>query len=337
MGSSLFTVVQYGAETTRGTAVAADRIWPGMTGIKVMSDVKPTFIEEQQGVRTMNRRVVVYQKLYRNNLTASHTTFQQMLFPLSCGLKGSVTAVEQTTSQTDYLWDFTPSLTGANNPEAATIEIGDDSQFWEAEYCMFDKISLSGSIDQEGGDAPVSLDVGFFGRKLTTTTKTAALSIPAGEVMNSKLARFYLDTAWAGVGVTELSNLLRSWQIEILTGVHPDSTGSAANTFNQHKEGLISVMGTFTIEGGTSANSLLALQQAGTFRVARLAINGTQIGSGDPHNLTIDIGGQFETVDPIASEDRSDNLSTFAIKGTYDTTGAKMLGVNLTTDINAWS
>jgi hypothetical protein len=337
MGSSFFTTVQYGKETTRGTAVAATKIWPGQTGTKLGNDTKLAFIEEQQNVRTLNRRVMPYQKLYRNNLTTQHTTFQQMLFPLSCGLKGSVTPVLQTTGQGDYLWDFTPSLTATNAPHAATIEIGDDVQFWEAEYCMFDKISLSGSIDQEGGDAPVSLDAGFFGRQLTSTTKTGALSLATGEVMNAKLARLYLDTAWSGIGGTELSNLLRSFQIEIITGLKPDSTGSANKYFNSYKEGVIAVMGSFTIEAGTTANTILGLLQAGTFRAARLSIIGSQIGSGVNHKLNIDLGGFFEAVDPIASEDRGDNLATFTIKGAYDTTGAKMLGVNLYTDTNTWA
>jgi hypothetical protein len=336
MGSSHFSTVQYGGETTRGTAVAATKIWPGQTGFKIGTDAKVSFIEEQQNVRSLNRRVVVYQKQYRNSLVAPQATFSQLLFPASCGLKGSVTATEQTPSQGDYLWDFTPSMTAANNPESATIEMGDDVQYWEAEYCMFDKISISGTIDQDGGDAPVSIDCGFFGRQLTATTKTASLSLATGDVMNAKLARLYSDTAWAGVGGTELSNLLRSFQIEILTGVHPDSTGSANKYFNAHKEGIINVMGTFTIEAGTSANTLLGLQQAGTFRVMRLAINGSQIGTGTSHNLTIDIGGFIETIDPISSEDRGDNLATFAIKGTYDTTGAKMLQFKITTNTNAW-
>jgi hypothetical protein len=338
MGNSFFSVVQYGGEATRGTAVAATKIWPGQANFKLGSDVKPTLIQEQMNVRTLNRRAVAYQKLYRNNLMSAHTTFSQLLFPLSCGLKGSVTASEQTSSQADFKWTFTPSLTAANSPESATIELGDDVQFWETEYCMFDKISLSGSIDQEGGDAPVALDASFFGRQLTTTTKTAGLSLPAtgDEIMNAKLARLYADTAWAGIGSTELTNLLRSFQIEILTGVHPDSTGSANKYFNVHKEGIIDVMATFTIEAGTTANTLLGLQQTPTFRAFRLAINGSQIGSGTVHNLTIDFGGFIETIDPISSEDRGDNLATFAVRGTYDTTGAKMLQLTVTTNTNAW-
>jgi len=337
MGNSLFNVVQYGGEATasKGTAVAATKIWPGQFP-KIGSDSKPAFIQEQLGVRASTRRVKVYEKLYTNSLSAAHGTFQQLLFPLSCGLKGSVTASEQTSGQADYLWDFTPSLTSANNPESATIELGDDVQFWEVEYCMFDKLSLSGNIPQDGGDAPVSVEAGFFGRQLTATTKTGSLSLPSGEFMNAKLARLYVDTAWSGIGGTELSNLLRGFQLEILTGVHPDFTGSAATYFNSHKEGEISAMLTITLEAGSSINTILGLQQAGTFRAARLEINGAQIGSGGTHNFTFDIGGYFEQVDPISDEDRTDNLSTFALRSSYDTTGAKLIQAKVKTNTNAW-
>lgn len=340
MGNKNFNVVQYGMEATRGTAIAADRIWGGMApnNLKIGSDVKPTFIEEMNNVRTPLRRAKVYQKQYRGSLTSQHTTFQQLLFPLSCGVKGSVAASEQTPAQSDYLWAFAPSMTSTLNAQnSATIELSDDVQNWEVEYCMFDKIVLAGGIDQEGGDAAVTGEFSYFGRQLTKSTKTAGLSLPTGEIMNSKLARLYLDTAWAGVGGTELSNLLRSWQIEIITGLHPDSTGSANDYFNAHKEGEFAVMGQFTIEGGTAAVARLDEMRAATFGVVRLAINGSQIGTGDTHNLSIDIGGFIEAAEPIDGEDRSDNLASFSIKGTYDTTGAKMFDVNLTTDTSTWS
>ena len=211
MGSSHFTSVLYGKETTRGTAVAAAKRWPGQAP-KIMSDTKKTFVNEMLDVRADARRSVAFQKLYRNNLTAAQATFQQLLFPFGCGIKGGITATETTPSQADYLWPFTPSMTSANNPDSGTIELGDDAQFWESEYCMFDKINLSGSIDQEGGEASVALDAGFFGRQLTATTKTGSIALPSGEFMNAKRARLYIDTSWAGVGTTELANLLRAGQ-----------------------------------------------------------------------------------------------------------------------------
>lgn len=335
MGSSLFDYIQYGGETTRGTAVAATKFWPGQMP-KIGTDTKVNRIKEMTATRVSTRRSVAFQKLYRNSLGAKQATFQQLLFPLSCGLKGSVTATETTPAQLDYKWVFTPSLTAANNPEAATIEMGDDVQCWETEYAMFDKISLAGTIDQDGGDAAVSVDAGFFSRQLTATTKTPAIALPSGEFMNAKLARLYLDTAWAGVGGTELANLLRGFQCEILTGLHPDSTGSANKTFNAHKEGEISAMMAFTIEAGSTANAILGYQQNTTFMVARLEIIGSQIGTGVNHKLTVDIGGTIDPVSSIDSEDRGDNLATFTINTDYNTTGAKALQVELITNTNAW-
>ena len=334
MGNSFFTSVLYGKELTRGTAVAATKRWPGQAP-KVMSDTKKTFVTEMLDVRAAERRSVVFQRLYRNNLTAAQATFEQLPAVFGCGLKG-VTPTETTPSQGDYLWTFAPSMTAANSPDSLTIELGDDAQFWESEYCMFDKISLSGSIDQEGGEASVSLDAGFFGRQLTTTTKTPAIALPTGEFMNAKRARLYIDTSWAGVGGTELANLLRSFQIEILTGVHPDSTGSANQYFNAHKEGVIGVMGTFTIEGGSNAAAILTASRSAGLVVARLEIAGNQIGTGTSRSLKIDFSGDYDEVDPISGEDRGDNLATFSVHGLYDTTGAKMLNVALTANQAAY-
>lgn len=335
MGNSFFNYVQYGKETTRGTAVAATKKWPGQAP-KIMSDTKKTFIQEMLDVRAAERRSVVFERLYRNNLNTAQATFEQLPAVFGCGLKAHDTPTETTPSQADYPWTFLPSMTAANSPDALTIELGDDAQCWEIEYCMFDKISLSGSVDQEGGESAVSLDAGFFGRQLTTTTKTAAIALPSGEFMNAKRARLYIDTSWAGVGGTELANLLRSFQIEILTGLHPDSTGSATTYFNAHKEGVIGVMGTFTIEGGSNAASILTASRSAGLVVARLQIDGSQIGTGTSRQLRIDFSGDYDEVDPISSEDRGDNLATFAIKGLYDTTGAKLMQASMITNNNAY-
>lgn len=342
MGNSLFNLIQYGKENpaARGTPVAATKIWPGQFG-NLGVDVKPEKVEEMLNVRMGSQRSVVYQRLYRNTIKVAQCSFQQLCFPFGGGLVGAVTPTEQTSNEGDYLWDFTPDLTAGNtnDPDSFTIELAsmDEADLqYEVEYCLFDRLHLSGDIDQEGGSAAVAFEGGFFGRKMTETTATASLDLPAGEFMNAKLARLYVDTSWAGVGGTELTNLLRSFEIEILTGVHPDSTGGANNTFNAHKEGEIAVMGTFTIESGTKANDFLGYMQNATQLVARLAINGSQIGSGDTHNLTIDFSGSFESLDPIASNDRTDNLATFALTGQYNATGAKGLVVKVTTDSDAY-
>lgn len=335
MGNKFFSKVQWGKETTRGTAVAADTIELGQS-FAINPDRKPTYPVEQFGVRAESLRTVVHQYLVMNTLKSDHAYFQQLPITFGCGVKGGVTATETTPAQSDYLWAFTPSLTAANAPDAITIEMGDDVQAWEAEYCMFERIRIGGSVSQGMDASPVTLERDFFGRQLTATTFTGAISLPTVEPMNAKLARFYVDTAWAGVGGTEKTATLRGFDIEILTGLHPIFSGSAAKFFDTYAEGLIGVTATFTLEGNAAANAIFTAMQAQTFQAVRLKILGPQIGTGTTHSLSIDIGGTWESVIPMNGEDRSDNLTQAVFRGFYDATGAKLLAVNVTTNTSAY-
>lgn len=335
MGSNFFKKVQYGKETTAGTPVAATRLWVGAS-IPLKTDRKPVYPKEVFGVRADSLRSVVHQYLYQNTLSVEHGAFQHLPFLFGCGIKGGVTAAPVTSGKTDYLWTHTPSLTAANSPDAATIEMGDDVQAWEVEYCQFSRIKISGKVSQGQEASPVSIEADFYGRQLTTTTFTGSLTAPSLEPLNAKMAKLYLDTSWAGVGGTELANALRTFDIEIITGLHPVFNGSAVKTFHRGVEGIISATAVFTVEGGAAANAIFAAQQAQSLVVARLELTGALIPTATEHSLKIDIGGTYEDADPLNSEDRGDNLSTFSLTGKYDTTGAKLLQLATVTDINAY-
>lgn len=335
MGNRFFSKVQYGKESTRGTAVAATKILLGKVPA-VNSDRQPVYPSEDVGIRADAVRAVVHQYLYNNTLSTEHGYFQQLPALFGCGLKGGVTASEVTPSQGDYLWTFTPSLTAANNPDSLTIELGDDVQAFESEYAMFERIRISGQVSQGMDASPVNVEADFFGRQLTPTTFTGALSLPTAEPINAKLSRFYLDTAWSGVGGTEKTNILRGFDIEILTGVHPKFSGSGNKYFNTHGEGLIMATANFTLEGDSNANAIFNAQQSQALQVVRLKIGGGTIGSGTPHSLSIDIGGTWESVSPLGGEDRTDNMHTATLRGYYDPTGAKLLQVAVVTNSNAY-
>jgi hypothetical protein len=334
MGNRFFSKVQYGKETTRGTAVAATKLMLGKVPA-VGSDRKPVFPSEDVGINTPAVRSVIHQYLYQNTLSTEHGYFQQMPVLFGCGLKGGVTPTETTPSQLDYLWAQTPSLvSGVDNAQnAMTIELGDDTQAFEAEYAMIERIRISGNVAQGQDASPVSVEADFFARQLTPTTFTPAIALPAAEPMNAKLAQFYLDTTWAGVGGTEKTNILRAFDIEILTGLHPKFSGSGNKYFNEHGQGMISVTANFTLEGTTAADAIFDAQQAKTFQVIRLKVTGSQLGTGTNHSLSIDIGGEWESVSPLSSEDRGDNLHSAVLVGRYDSTGAKMLQVATVTNL----
>jgi hypothetical protein len=201
---------------------------------------------------------------------------------------------------------------------------------------LFERIRIGGQVSQGQDASPVTVEADFFGRQLTPTTFTGAISLPSVEPMNAKLSRFYLDTSWAGVGGTEKTNILRGFDIEILTGLHPVFTGSSEKYFNTYAEGLMMVTANFTFEGNSDANAINTAHRAGSLAVARLAINGSAIGAGTAHSLKIDIGGAWEAVSPLSSEDRGDNLHSATLRGYYDPTGAKLFDVAVVTNVSAY-
>lgn len=332
-GKNFFTIAQYGKEATKGTAVAATRMRVG-NAPRITSDSKPEFIVEQFNNRMESRRAHVYERFYMNTLTSPNAGFQQFILPFATGLKGGVTASEQTSGQGDYKWTFTPGLTqaaGDNLPDAFTLQLGDDQQGWRVPYCMTDRISIKGKVSQDGGAAPVSLEQGFFGRYIEENALTSSVNLEASTPANAKLAQLYVDSTWAGVGGTELSDALDEFTLEILTGVHPVFRGSTQNYFNKHSEGIIGYTATFVVESALR-DELLSSQQAGSLQVARLKLTGPQIGSGVAHSLTVDMGGAWEDVTAIDNSDRGDNLATIALHSMYDDTGAKGLQVELITN-----
>jgi hypothetical protein len=337
MGNRFFSKVQFGKETVRGTAVAATKILLGKVPA-VNSDRKVTQPDENVGIRARAVRSVIHQYLYNNTLSTEHGYFQQLPWLFGCALKGAVTPAEQTPAQTDYLWDQTPSLVSgvSNNPDSSTIELGDDTQAFESEYCMFERIRISGQVSQSMDAIPVNVEADFFGRQLTPTTFTPALSLPVAEPMNAKLSRLYVDTAWSGIGGTEKSNILRGFDLEILTGVHPKFAGSGNKYFNAHGEGLIVATLNLTIEGLSDANAIFNAQQAATFQAVRLQINGGQIGAGVNHSFKFDLGGVWESASPLGGEDRGDNLHTVTLVDQYDGTGAKLLQVQTVTNVASY-
>lgn len=337
MGSRAFTKFQWGLESARGTAVAADTMLLAAP-MPINPDRTPQFPSDLLGVRAESSRSVIYEYLVRNtvNFDSDHPLYYQILPMLfSCGVKGNITPVEQTASQGDYLWTFTPSMTAANAPDTVTLEAGDDTQAYECEYVLFERFRIEGTIDQGGGAAPVTGGQDFFARQWSTSSFTGAISIPTTEIINAKNARFYIDTTWAGLGGTEKTNTLRRFAIEILTGVHPKFYGSANKYFETHDESVIGVMASFTLEGNATADAIWDAMNAETAQFVRLSISGSQIGSGDNQNLTIDMSGKWENVIPLAENDQGNNLHTAMLHGIYNATGANILGLTVTTNVTA--
>lgn len=340
MGDRFFSKIQYGKETTKGTPVAATRMLIGGQVSAITPDKRPRKISENIGLRSAGSRKVIDQYLVSDSLSIPEGYFQGLPVIFGCGLKGGVTPTETTPSQQDYKWDFTPSLAfnASNAQDAITLEKGDNTQAFECEYTMFQRIRISGRVAQGAEGAPVAIDAEFFARQWTAATFTGALSIPTATALNAKLAKLFVDTTWVGLGTTEIANALRSFDIDIMTGLYPKFAGSAAKTFNGHGEGLIGAQVALTLEGGASADTIWDSYHSDTQALSflQLLLSGPQIGTGVNHSLKVNVAGRWDEVIPLAEEDRGNNLHTLLFTSDYDATSAKELGVEVVTNQNTY-
>jgi hypothetical protein len=333
MGSEMFRKVQYGKESTRGTAVAATKMWMGTATIP--KDREPLHPQDSLGLRARSARTEIMQLLADPITLAMENAYYQGL-PLLFGttLKGGVTATETTSSQQDYAWDFSPSLTAAAAPDTLTLEIGDNDQNYEIEYVMGKTITIDFAF---GENAFLNISGEYFGRQVSKSTATAGLTRPTITAINANTGKIWLDSAWASLGTTQKTGFLRSGNIQIATGNHPKFLGGGNRYFDSHGEGYLDITGSLVVEGGAEAVSRFDDYQAGTHRAMRLAWTGPQIGTGVNHKLQLDLFVAFDEVIPLSAF--ADGNTLYAINWSAVTDNLStphLLGVSVVTNQNSY-
>lgn len=337
MGSTIFTRHQYGLESTRGTAVAATRIM-GAAPKAIPMDRQWQAIKLGNGSRAMYNAKRNDTLFVKDTITfdADHPlAFQNLpLFHYS-SIDGTITPAEVTGGQSDYRWDVVPLLTAANAPKTFTYEMGDDVQEYEVEFCVIDNLKMAATIPADGSAAPVTGEFSYFGRQITESTFTAAQTLHSGlEFMNAKLSRLYLDSSWAGVGGTEITNILRGWELEIMTGNEPKFFGSANKYFDSFGEGAIGATLTLDLEGTSTADSsFYDAYRAGTELAIKLMVNGSQIGSGANYYYFVSLFGYFAEVVPLNQVIGSNNLHRALFVAKEDSSG-NFMDIEISTNAN---
>jgi hypothetical protein len=327
--------MQIGKEdpAAHGTGVAATVLLP-IKQKQMPVDRKPTTIDHDIGKNVEITGSMVQGILVKDTLSWDQGFFEILPFLFSGFFKGGITPVEQTTDQEDFLWSHEPNLDEIDNDlDSYTIERGDSLQSYEHNYCLFNNLKLSTQVNQDGGEHSVKIDAEYFARENVTSSFTPALSPLPLTFMNGKLSRVYLDTLWVDVGKTELTGLLRSWDLEIVNGVHPRFNGGSVETFNDHESGAFSFLLNLTLQRSALTETLRAA--IGSTRALRLTVTGPKIGTGKNHELTVDMFGIIEDVVPLGSTDRtkSPNLDTFVLQGKYDPVGGKLIVPSVVTKL----
>lgn len=321
MGERVFSKVQYGLEGagTKGTAVPSTAIWPGR--ITVPADRKPVFPAYATGRKSGPITSQVNQILVDPmTLSIDEAVIEKMPLLFNLLLVGSTAAAAGA-------WTYAPSLTAAGTYDAATIEFGDDTEQYEVEYCMCRRLRISGRL---GANEGVKVEAELFGRQITVTSFTAALTLGTLTPLIANLTKFWINDTWATVGNTQKTGLLREFDIEIMNGLHPKFMADGALVFSSYGEAELSVVGTFVYEGNADADTEYDKFVAQTARAIQL-----QIGD-DTNGVKIQMYGKYEEIIPLGSESDGNNLHTVVFHGMDDNQATPhILGVVVNTAATA--
>lgn len=333
MGSEMFVKVQYGKESTRGTAVAATKRFLGTANIPNDRTVAhPTY---SMGRRSRSHRTEIRQLLADPvTLTMAEAYYQALPMLFGITLKGGVTASETTGGQGDYAWDFTPSLTAAAAPDTITLEAGDNDQNYEIEYLMGKRITIDFAL---GDASAVNIACECFGRQVTASTATASINPLAVNEIHGNTAKIWIDSTWATLGTTQKTGLLRGGNIEIATGNHPKWLGAGNKYFDSYGEGFADLTGSFIFEGGAAAKGYWDDFQAGTHRAIKLSFTGPQIGTGTYYSLILNMFVAFDEVIPLSGFADGNTLYAVTFSAIDDNQATPHnFGVLVTTNANSY-
>ena len=316
------TEVQYGIEATAGVTVAATKKL-----LKVVEPLKPdrvpSFPEEDFAARAKSLRSWIGQHLISDTLAFNEAYFEMLPFIFSCGIVGlaAPTATATGTAGNMYTWPYTPSMVAANNPKSFSLEKADTITQEHCGYGMFERINIKGTINQGAEVSAVVITCDFFAKEWSTETP-ANIAPPTVFPVNAKLCTLDIDALWANLGTTPMTNTLRAFEYDIITGLHPKHLGTANKYFAVHGEGIIDVTAAFTFEGNALANTEFGHYRAQTNRAARLTLTNpaTAVSHGANSQLRIDLFGRWKEVIPFADQDRGNNLHTLVMQCLLDPT-----------------
>ena len=143
--------------------------------------------------------------------------YEQLAYLLGMCIIGGIVGGSPTDSV--YTRTFLPNLTSANNPDTYTMQYGDDVEAWIAGFCYATDLELTAAL---GEKAVMKAKANLVGQSFLPSTFTGAISLPTTltpVIVGS--GQLYIDSSWANLGNTHISNSLVELSYKITPGIQP--------------------------------------------------------------------------------------------------------------------
>jgi hypothetical protein len=329
-GIEVFSRIALGKETTKGTPVAPTRRFYGVVaGNLELGDLWAFHEAENRGLRTRPARAptLLREAPAFKLADTDGIGYDDLVAPFSMGIRGGQTGAG---AGADKTWTFTAQNTGANSPEAFSLDVGDDNQNWRLQYVMPKRWSVTA---EQAGLTRFEADC-FAQRAIKTAAAAPAEVSPVkipGQLWQIKFATTFAGLTAASVQTT----FLRSFSVEWMTGLVPRFYLDGNVYMGQHVETDLSGKLHLEVEATALAVSeLVDKWRAGTLDFVRLKATGPTLGSSN-YSLQFDLPVYWDQPKPIASVDEGVNLYSTDARIAYDSTSAKSLEATLVCSLSA--
>lgn len=319
MGLNALRRVQVGLESTPGTSVAATSRLMGFSLGGNLNDRVVVQPMDQRASLAAHSRGYTTGYLWEDTLDGE-ATYEDIIYLLGWAIKGAITP--STVDTNAKKWLYTPSLTSANVPDTSTLEFGDDTQEYEAEYVFAKGLTISGAIDE-----PVKVSADVCGRQLSASSFTGSLTARTVEQILSQKFKLYMDDAGGTIGSTQKTLTLIDWQFK--TGAHfiPKKHQDGNLYFSGYSEVAMAPELQLTMELNANTTAIRGKYTAETVQLVRLIGTGSLIGAVSAlKTLCIDGAYRITKFDKIGEKNGADVVAV-SLVGEYDSTYAKVFEI----------
>lgn len=323
--------IQLGKESTKGTAVAATKRYPGELAFEEEVDYyEPPYPQQVRG--DVSGQLVNVRNGFKGSYKSELTAEELVTFLAMC-LKGGVTP---TNNSGDYTWVFTPPVAADPSINAYTLEFGpnDWSTNWtrQVPYVFAPKISLSGAKNQV-----CEINAELVGRKVVAgATPTGSLANWSGRTpLVGNLTKVYIDSASGSLGGTQKTLSVLNWKVDMVGGIVPEDTldGRSDLDFAGERVGDIGIDIDITALYNGNANTEFAAWRAKTLRAIRIITTGATVVAA-ARTVQIDATCEYVSAQTIGSQDGND-IVNLKMKGKYNSTYTKMFEVTVINGVSA--
>lgn len=327
MGLEAFRKIQGGIESTPGTAVPATAKWMGMHLAASLKDREIVMPSDERGDLAAAHRSYSPAYLWESKLSGE-LTFEDAIFLAGMAVKGGVTPSTVDTSA--RLWTYTPSLTAANTPDTFTLEFGDNTQCYEAEYVFIKALEISGSVNEA-----LKFAADLLGRQLTAASFTGALSNRTVESALVKKTSLYMDDTGGSIGATAKTGILIDWTWRLPAHFVAKDRQDGNLYFSAFGEVRMQPELEMLVEFTSGVATLRTKYTAETRQLVRLKTLGSLCGAATALR-TVQIDGAYKIVE-FDTLDERDGASVVRMKllGEYDATWTKLFELQIQNAVTA--